>query len=120
MRRAAAYLTGEHDFKSFCASGAQVKTTVRTVYDLQVQKNGDLITIRITGNGFLYNMVRIIAGTLMKVGNGEWEPEYVEEILDAKDRRMAGPTAPAKGLTLMEILFQGESRLAGLSGSSSE
>ena len=56
----------------------------------------------------------------MKVGNGEWEPEYVEEILDAKDRRMAGPTAPAKGLTLMEILFQGESRLAGLSGSSSE
>lgn len=120
MRRAAAYLTGEHDFKSFCAAGAQVKTTVRTVYDLQVQKDGDLITIRITGNGFLYNMVRIIAGTLMKVGNGEWEPEYVEEILDAKDRRMAGPTAPAKGLTLMEILFQGESRLAGLFGSSSE
>lgn len=120
MRLAAAYLTGEHDFKSFCASGAQVKTTVRTIHDLQVLKDGDLLTIRITGNGFLYNMVRIIAGTLIKVGNGEWEPEYVEEILDAKDRRMAGPTAPAKGLTLMEILFQGESRLAGLPGSSSE
>lgn len=108
MRRAAAYLTGEHDFKSFCASGAQVKTTVRTVYDLQVQKDGDLITIRITGNGFLYNMVRIIAGTLMKVGSGEWEPEYVKEILAARDRRLAGPTAPAKGLTLMNIIFKNE------------
>lgn len=120
MRRAAACLVGEHDFKSFCAAGAQVRTTVRTVYDLQVRKSGDLITIRITGNGFLYNMVRIIAGTLMKVGSGEWEPEYMEEILDARDRRAAGPTAPARGLTLMEILFKGDSRPAGLSGSSPE
>lgn len=108
MRRAAAYLTGKHDFKSFCAAGAQVRTTVRTVYELQVLQSGDLITIRITGNGFLYNMVRIIAGTLMKVGSGEWEPEYVEEILTARDRSAAGPTAPAKGLTLMEIVFQGD------------
>lgn len=120
MRRAAACLVGEHDFKSFCSAGAQVRTTVRTVYDLQVRKSGDLITIRITGNGFLYNMVRIIAGTLMKVGSGEWEPEYMEEILDARDRRAAGPTAPARGLTLMEILFKGDSRPAGLSGSSPE
>lgn len=118
MQQAAAVLTGEHDFKSFCAAGAQVKTTVRTVYDLQVQKDGDLITIRITGNGFLYNMVRIIAGTLMKVGSGEWEPEYVKEILDAHDRRLAGPTAPAKGLTLMEILFKGDNRAAGTPESS--
>ncbi len=108
MRQAAAYLIGEHDFKSFCAAGAQVKTTVRTIYDLQIQRAGDLLTIRITGNGFLYNMVRIIAGTLMKVGGGEWEPEYVEEILAARDRKMAGPTAPAKGLTLMEIIFTGK------------
>lgn len=108
MCQAAAFLIGEHDFKSFCAAGAQVKTTIRTVYDLQIKKDEDLLTIRITGNGFLYNMVRIIAGTLMKVGTGEWEPEYIEEILKAKDRRKAGPTAPAKGLTLLEIRFLGE------------
>ena len=105
MCQAAAFLTGEHDFKSFCA---QVKTTIRTIYDLQIRKDEDILTIRITGNGFLYNMVRIIAGTLMKVGTGEWEPEYIEEILKAKDRRKAGPTAPAKGLTLLEIRFLGE------------
>ena len=108
MCQAAAFLTGEHDFKSFCAAGAQVKTTIRAIYDLQIRKDEDLLTIRITGNGFLYNMVRIIAGTLMKVGTGEWEPEYIEEILKAKDRRKAGPTAPAKGLTLLEIRFLGE------------
>ena len=108
MCQAAAFLTGEHDFKSFCAAGAQVKTTIRTIYDLQIRKDEDILTIRITGNGFLYNMVRIIAGTLMKVGTGEWEPEYIEEILKAKDRRKAGPTAPAKGLTLLEIRFLGE------------
>lgn len=105
MRRAAEYLIGEHDFQSFCAAGAQVKTTVRTIYDLKVIREGELITIRITGNGFLYNMVRIIAGTLMKIGQGEWEPEYIREILNAKDRTAAGPTASAKGLTLMEIRY---------------
>lgn len=108
MQKAASCLVGEHDFQSFCAAGAQVKTTVRTIYDLLVIRDGDLITIRITGNGFLYNMVRIIAGTLIKIGTGEWPPEYVEEILEARDRRSAGPTAPAKGLTLMEIVFKGE------------
>lgn len=106
MQQAADLLVGEHDFQSFCAAGAQVKTTVRTIYELKVSRQEDLITIRITGNGFLYNMVRIIAGTLMKVGSGEWEPEYVREILDAKDRQTAGPTAPAKGLTLMCIFFE--------------
>lgn len=108
MQAAASYLTGEHDFQSFCAAGAQVKTTIRTIYDLQVLKEGDLLTIRITGNGFLYNMVRIIAGTLMKIGSGEWEAEVIQQILEARDRRKAGPTAPAKGLTLMEIIFQGK------------
>lgn len=106
MQQAADLLLGEHDFQSFCAAGAQVRSTVRTIYDLNVHREGDLVTIRITGNGFLYNMVRIIAGTLMKVGCGEWEPEYMQEILDAKDRVKAGPTAPAKGLTLMEIHYR--------------
>ena len=108
MQEAARYLEGEHDFQSFCAAGAQVKTTVRTIYELTVEKEGDLIVIRITGNGFLYNVVRIIAGTLMKVGMGEWEPERMTEILEGRDRKLAGPTAPAKGLTLMEIHFKGE------------
>ena len=108
MQEAARYLEGVHDFQSFCAAGAQVKTTVRTIYELTVEKEGDLIVIRITGNGFLYNMVRIIAGTLMKVGMGEWEPERMTEILEGRDRKLAGPTAPAKGLTLMEIHFKGE------------
>ena len=105
MQQAADYLTGEHDFKSFCAAGAQVKTTVRTIYALEAVRDGELITIRITGNGFLYNMVRIIAGTLIKIGQGEWEPEYIREILAAKDRGAAGPTAPAKGLTLTGIFY---------------
>ena len=108
MQEAAQYLEGEHDFQSFCAAGAQVKTTVRTIHELTVTKEGDLIVIRVTGNGFLYNMVRIIAGTLMKVGMGEWEPERMTEILEGCDRKLAGPTAPAKGLTLMEIHFKGE------------
>ncbi len=103
MRQAAAYLVGEHDFKSFCAAGAQVNTTVRTIYSLQILKEDELLTIRVSGNGFLYNMVRIIAGTLMKIGRGEWEPEQIQKILEAKDRREAGPTAPARGLTLMSI-----------------
>lgn len=105
MQQAADLLIGEHNFQSFCAAGAQVKSTVRTIYDVKVLRDGDLLTIRITGNGFLYNMVRIIAGTLMKVGCGEWEPAYIQEILDAKDRMKAGPTAPAKGLTLVEIRY---------------
>lgn len=105
MQQAADYLVGEHDFRSFCAAGAQVKTTVRTIYRVNVRRDGEVITIRITGNGFLYNMVRIIAGTLMKIGQGDWEPEDMSEILAAKDRLKAGPTAPAKGLTLMEISY---------------
>lgn len=105
MRKAAALLVGEHDFKSFCSPAAEVETTVRTVYELTVEKQGDLITIRITGNGFLYNMVRIIAGTLLEVGTGRRQPEDMERILDVGDRNAAGPTAPAHGLTLMEIRF---------------
>ena len=106
MRQAARYLEGEHDFKSFCAARAQVNETVRTVYCLDVMKEGDMITIRVSGNGFLYNMVRIIAGTLMDVGRGFYPPECVNEILEARDRTQAGPTAPACGLTLMNIRYE--------------
>ena len=108
MQQAAAHLVGEHDFKSFCAVGAQVKTTVRTIYACDVEKNEDIITIRVTGNGFLYNMVRIIAGTLIRVGGGEIAPEQMPEILAACDRAAAGPTAPAHGLTMMGIVYEGE------------
>lgn len=106
MQEAASYLVGEHDFKSFCAVGAQVKTTVRTIYACEVFREGDIITIRVTGNGFLYNMVRIIAGTLIKIGGGELPPEEIRGILDACDRSAAGPTAPAHGLTMMGIEFE--------------
>ncbi len=106
MNQAAAYLVGEHDFKSFCSAGAQVQTTVRTIYAVNVTKEDDMVHIRITGNGFLYNMVRIIAGTLMQVGTGLMEPEQVKEILKARDRSKAGPTAVAKGLTLVEIRYE--------------
>lgn len=106
MREAAGYLVGEHDFKSFCSIHAQVETTVRRIYALTVDKKEDIITIRITGNGFLYNMVRIIAGTLIRVGTGEYKPEQIPEILAAKDREMAGPTAPAHGLTMIGIEYE--------------
>ena len=79
--------------------------TVRNVHSLSVMENDNIITIRITGNGFLYNMVRIIAGTLIKVGKGSIEPETVASIILSKDRNNAGPTAPARGLSLMEIRF---------------
>lgn len=105
MKEAAAYIVGEHDFACFCSSGSQVQSTVRRVHSLIVEKNGDMISIRIRGNGFLYNMVRIIAGTLMQVGMGAYSPEYVKEIIASKDRKMAGPTAPACGLTLVGIEY---------------
>ena len=105
MQQAAKYLLGEHDFQSFCAAGGQQKTTVREIYELNVSEEENLIKIRIQGNGFLYNMVRIIAGTLLHVGTGLYQPEDVKAILEAKDRSKAGPTAPAKGLRLLEIEY---------------
>lgn len=157
MRRACQAFLGEHDFASFCAAGAQVQTTVRTIYSLEVEcrplteagtpvppasgeavnaaagKRGEqvqqaqsasgeaairaaggtnagsadqLLTIRVKGNGFLYNMVRIIAGTLVEVGRGHIKPEEVAGIIAAKDRAKAGPTAPARGLRLVEIEYR--------------
>lgn len=105
MEKAASYLIGEHDFKSFCATAAVVESTVRTLYEASVIREKDEIVIRVCGNGFLYNMVRIIAGTLMEVGRGNLEPEGMKKILEAKDRTAAGPTAPACGLTLVKYEF---------------
>lgn len=105
MKQACLHFVGEHDFASFCAAGSQVESTVRCIYDLQVKKEGEVITISVKGNGFLYNMVRILAGTLMKVGAGQIQPEEIPEIIEAKDRQKAGPTAPAHGLTLVEIQY---------------
>lgn len=108
MQKAASYLIGEHDFKSFCSIRTQIEDTVRTITDLTLKKEEDMITLRISGNGFLYNMVRIIVGTLLKVGTGYYEPEHVEEILDARNRSQAGPKAPAHGLTLVSIIEEEE------------
>lgn len=106
MRRAACYLEGEHDFKSFCQTGAQVESTVRRIYSLELEEQGPELVLRVCGGGFLYNMVRIIAGTLMEVGQGKRRPEDMEAILAAHDRRAAGPTAPAQGLTLVKYEFE--------------
>jgi len=105
MRRAAGDLVGQHDFKSFCAVKAQVKSTVRTIYSCSVLEDGDVITIRICGNGFLYNMVRIIAGTLIQIGSGKIPEDAIPAMLAARDREVSGPTAPPEGLTLMEIEY---------------
>lgn len=110
MRQAARYLVGEHDFRSFCSRRGQSRETVRTIYSLDILKDGDVITIRVSGSGFLYNMVRIIAGTLMKVGMGVYPPEHVKEILAARDRKEAGSTAPAKGLTLVSLEYESKLR----------
>ena len=103
MCAAAEYLTGKHDFKSFCGNGRLKKSTVRIVDKIEIKRNKDTITFTVHGNGFLQNMVRIIVGTLLEVGKGTYPPEHVQEILEAKDRRLAGPTAPAQGLCLMKV-----------------
>lgn len=105
MRQAAALLEGEHDFKSFCQTGAQVESTVRTIYSVVIEEQGPELVIRVCGNGFLYNMVRIIVGTLMEVGQGKREPESMREVLEARARSASGPTAPACGLTLVQYEF---------------
>jgi tRNA pseudouridine38-40 synthase len=108
MNEAAQCLVGEHDFKSFCSTKAEVLTTVREVVSVRVERDSQesrLIKITVTGKGFLYNMVRIIAGTLIEVGTGLRTVESVREALEAVDREAAGPTAPAKGLVLKKMVF---------------
>ena len=105
MQAAAAFLVGEHDFASFCSAGSQVKETVRTIYRLDLNREGNMVSFQVEGNGFLYNMVRIIAGTLIEVGIGSYPPERVREMLEARDRIRCGPKAPACGLTLVGIRY---------------
>lgn len=109
MRQGASFLLGEQNFASFCSARHQAEETVRNLHSITVERgDDDIITIRLTGNGFLYNMVRIIAGTLMKVGMGVYPPEHVKEILEARDRQAAGQTAQPKGLTLVGIEYEKE------------
>lgn len=108
MRAAADFLVGTHDFKSFCSVNTPVEDTVRTIYSCTVERADDIITIRVTGSGFLYNMVRIIAGTLVQVGLGRLKAEEIPNILEAKNREAAGPTAPAHGLTMIGIEYEEE------------
>ena len=105
MSEAAGMLAGEHDFAGFCAAGFTGSSTVRTLYESRIEIRGDEIIYTVTGNGFLYNMVRIIAGTLIDIGKGRWDPGHIAEILETKDRRLAGDTAPARGLTLEKIEY---------------
>ena len=107
MKEAAKYFEGEHDFKAFRASGTSSKSSVRTIYKLEIlEKENNRIYIEVTGNGFLYNMVRIISGTLVEVGLGKIKPEEIEEIIDSKDRSRAGKTLPAHGLFLLNVEYE--------------
>ena len=110
MKEAARKIEGTHDFKCFCASGSTVKNTVRTVYSIEIQEQEDLIHIDVCGNGFLYNMVRIIAGTLIDVGRHRLTAETVEKMIETKDRALGGPTAPPEGLTLLEVYYDANLR----------
>lgn len=106
MQKAANYLIGEHDFSSFKSSGTSSKSSVRIIYEAKVARENDNVIIKLTGNGFLYNMVRIISGTLVEVGLGSILPEEMENILNSKDRKFAGKTLPAKGLFLLNVDYE--------------
>lgn len=106
MVKAAKIIEGKHDFASFCAAGSSVKSTVRNLMELSVEVDGDLITVRAKADGFLYNMVRIIVGTLVYAGNGKLCVEDIKELIDKKDRRLLGITAPPQGLSLVEVNYE--------------
>lgn len=105
MREAAKYFIGTHDFSAFKNKGSSVKTSVRTIKELKIVENENVIIFSIVGDGFLYNMVRIIVGTLLEVGVGRFKPEYIPEIICSKDRARAGKSAPASGLCLEEVFY---------------
>ena len=105
MKKASKYFEGEHDFSAFKASGTSSKSSVRTIYSADVKKENERIIIELTGNGFLYNMVRIISGTLVEVGLGKIRPEEIEDIIDSKNRQMAGKTLPPYGIFLELLLL---------------
>lgn len=106
MKQAIHYFEGEHDFKAFKASGTSSKSSVRTIYKAEIIEKEDRIWIELTGNGFLYNMVRIIAGTLVDVGLGNMEPEEIPNIIQEKDRGKAGKTLPPQGLYLVKVEYE--------------
>ena len=106
MKRAAKFFEGEHDFKGFKASGTSSKSSVRNIYKAKITTKDDRIFIELTGNGFLYNMVRIIAGTLVDVGLGKIKPDQIPSIIDSKDRKLAGKTLPPYALYLVKVEYE--------------
>ena len=112
MHAEAQALCGTHDFAAFAASGSVATSTVRTIYRAQVKRDGEQVTLTVLGDGFLYNMVRIIAGTLMEVGTGKRAPGAITRAIATGDRLALGQTAPAKGLTLMRVLYGGDEETA--------
>ena len=105
MNDAAKYIIGRHDFSAFMSEGSDIEDTVRNVFSLNAEKNGDMIEIRISADGFLYNMVRIIVGTLIDVALGKIKPESLKDIIESRDRKNAGMTAPAQGLYLNRVNY---------------
>ncbi len=114
MQRAANLLLGEHDFSSYRAVACQAKSPVRTLYRLDVTRNRDLVLLDVEANAFLHHMVRNLAGVLMKIGAGEATPEWAAEILEKRDRRLGGVTAPPDGLYLMQIDYPAQFELPQL------
>lgn len=108
IRRALPDLLGTHDFTSFCASGSSVEDKVRTIYEasMEVNAQGDELLFTFRGDGFLYKMIRILVGTLLKIGNGRMDESAIPSILAAKDRNLAGPTAHPEGLYLAEVTYE--------------
>lgn len=105
MREAAAYFVGKHDFKNFCSSHTQAKSTIRIIYSFDIEEEDEEIVLTVSGNGFLYNMVRMLTGTLLDVGTGRISPDKIPELLAAKERVHSPNTAPARGLTLLDIEY---------------
>lgn len=105
MKQAIKYFEGKHDFKGFRASGTSSKDSIREIYKAEIKEDNERILIELTGNGFMYNMVRIIAGTIVDVGLGKISPNEIPEILESKDRTRAGKTLPAHGLYLVEVYY---------------
>ena len=112
MHEEAQALLGTHDFAAFAASGSVVKSTVRTIYRVKVERSGDYVTLTVLGNGFLYNMVRIITGTLMELCTDKSEPGAIARAIETADRLALGQTAPAQGLTLRQVLYLGDEEKA--------
>ena len=106
MKEGASFLLGTHDFTSFCSAKTEVEDKIRSIKEIDFSMDHELLTLKFTGDGFLYNMVRILVGTLLEIGSGERKPTEIQKILEAKDRRLAGKTAPANGLYLWQVFYE--------------